>query len=147
MQKIQIYTDGSCSKNPGPGGWAALLISNNREMIISGREMDTTNNKMELRSVIEGLSRLKYPSIIEVFSDSKYVICGITNWIHQWQVNNWKTSSKNPVGNQELWKQLIISSKTHQINWNWIKAHSGHPKNELVDKIAKKEALLASLHN
>ncbi len=146
MQKIQIYTDGSCLRNPGPGGWAALIITNGTKKIISGREMTTTNNRMELRSVIEGLSALNATTFaIELFSDSRYVIHGITNWINKWQLNNWKTSTRNPVENQELWKQLIILSKTRNINWIWVKAHSGHLNNELVDKIARKEATLASV--
>ncbi|MFK8010508.1 MAG: ribonuclease HI [Marinicellaceae bacterium] len=138
--KIQMFTDGSCLNNPGPGGWAALLRHNNKEKIFSGCMSETTNNQMELMAVIEGLKVLKKPCDIELFSDSKYVIDGFTKWMDGWKKRNWKKSDKKPVLNQELWKQLDKNAIGHNINWHWVKGHSGHPENERVDQVARQEA-------
>ena len=137
---IKIYTDGSCLKNPGNGGWAAIIFIDNEKIVISGNKKDTTNNQMELMAAIESLKKIPEGHEIQIFTDSKYVKQGITDWIEKWIKNNWKTSSKQKVKNLELWKELNTLSKKHKIKWNWIKAHAGNTFNEEVDELAKKAA-------
>ncbi len=137
---VEIFTDGACRGNPGPGGWAALLRTGEKEREISGGEPHTTNNKMELRAAIEALNALKRPCRVELHTDSVYVRDGITKWIHGWNRNGWRTANKKPVKNAELWQALIEAAKRHQVLWHWVKGHSGHPENDRVDAIACAEA-------
>ena len=139
---IKIYTDGSCLKNPGNGGWAAIIFMNNEKIIISGCKKNTTNNQMELMAAIEALKKIPKDQEVQMFTDSKYVKMGITEWIKKWSQNDWKTSSKQRVKNIELWKELNDISKKHKIEWHWVKAHAGNPNNEEVDELAKKAANL-----
>ena len=139
MKQIYIYTDGACSGNPGPGGWGAILKYKTVIKELSGAEKETTNNRMELMGVIAALEALKEPCIVEICTDSKYVCDAfLKNWIVSWQNNNWKTASKKPVKNRELWEKLIALSKQHQLTWKWIKGHAGHPENERCDALAVK---------
>ena len=137
---IKIYTDGSCIQNPGNGGWAAIMLINNEKKVISGYKKNTTNNQMELMAAIEALKKIPIGEEIQIYTDSKYVKMGITEWIEKWSQNNWKTSSKKKVKNLELWKELSSISKKHKIKWLWIKGHAGDPINEEVDALAKKAA-------
>ena len=139
---IKIYTDGSCLKNPGNGGWAAIICTDNKVKKISGSEKDTTNNRMELMATINALKEVNSEDLIEIYTDSKYVKNGITDWIHNWIKNNWKTSNKEDVKNKDLWVQLHELSNNSKIKWNWVKAHTGNPLNEEVDLLAKKAASL-----
>lgn len=135
-QSVVIYTDGACRGNPGPGGWGVILRCEKGEKELYGSEPDTTNNKMELMATINALKALKVPCSIELWTDSQYVMKGITEWIKGWMKKNWKTASKKPVKNAELWKELLEETKRHDIDWKWVKGHSGHPDNERVDKLA-----------
>ena len=135
---IQIYTDGACRGNPGPGGWGALLKFESREKQLYGGESLTTNNRMELRAVIEALSALKRPCNVSVTSDSTYVLKGINEWLPNWKKRGWLTSGKKPVKNEDLWKSLDSLKSVHNIEWHWVKGHSGHLENELVDQLANK---------
>ena len=137
---IEIYSDGSCIGNPGPGGWAAIILEKNKKKEIFGGEKITTNNRMELTAVIKALNLIKNESKISIYSDSKYIINGITIWMKNWKKNNWKTSNKKIVKNKDLWNLLDKICKIHQVNWNWIKGHSGHELNERVDYLARSEA-------
>ena len=137
---IIVYTDGSCLDNPGNGGWAAIINNNGDILRISRGEKKTTNNKMELLAPIKALQKIKKNSKIEIYTDSKYVKLGITEWIHKWLKNNWQTSKKEPVKNKELWVQLYNLTKVYEINWIWVKAHAGNILNEEVDLLAKKAA-------
>ena len=139
---IKIYTDGSCLKNPGNGGWAAIINVNNVIKKISGSVKDTTNNKMELMAPIKAIQEVKGQKPIEIYTDSQYVKLGITDWIHKWIKNNWQTSKKEPVKNKELWIELYELTKTHEIKWIWVKAHAGNVLNEQVDLLAKQAAEL-----
>ena len=139
---IKIYTDGSCLKNPGNGGWAAIICADNEVKKISGSEKDTTNNRMELMATINALKEVNSEDLIEIYTDSKYVKNGITDWIHNWIKNNWKTSNKEDVKNKDLWVQLHELNNSSKIKWNWVKAHAGNPLNEEVDLLAKKAASL-----
>ena len=139
--KVQIYADGSCLKNPGPGGWAALLVMGDKEKLVSGGLAATTNNQMELRAATEGLKALTRPCQVELYSDSQYVIKGMKEWVPNWQKNNWKTAAKKPVENQEFWKKLVAAAAQHQVAWHWVKGHAGHPENERVDEAARQEAM------
>ena len=139
---IKIYTDGSCLKNPGNGGWAAIICTDNEVKKISGSEKDTTNNRMELMATINALKEVNSEDLIEIYTDSKYVKNGITDWIHNWIKNNWKTSNKEDVKNKDLWVQLHDLNNSFKIKWNWVKAHAGNPLNEEVDLLAKKAASL-----
>ena len=139
---IKIYTDGSCLKNPGNGGWAAIINIDNEVKKISGSVKDTTNNKMELMAPIKALQELKEQQPIEIYTDSQYVKLGITDWIHKWIKNNWQTSKKEPVKNKDLWMQLYNLTKSFEIDWIWIKAHAGNTLNEEVDLLAKNAAKL-----
>ena len=139
---IKIYTDGSCLKNPGNGGWAAIINVNNVIKEISGSVKDTTNNKMELMAPIKAIQEIKEQQPIEIYTDSQYVKLGITDWIHKWIKNDWQTSKKEPVKNKELWMELYELTKTHEIKWIWVKAHAGNTLNEQVDLLAKQAAEL-----
>ncbi len=140
MKSVEIFTDGACRGNPGPGGWAALLIIELNgeavEKLVQGAERDTTNNRMELTAAIEGLKSLNQPCEVSVTTDSQYVRQGITKWVSAWKKNGWKTSQKKPVKNQDLWVELDRVIDTHQIEWHWVKGHSGHEENERVDQAA-----------
>ena len=139
---IKIYTDGSCLKNPGNGGWAAIICTDDKIKKISGSEKDTTNNRMELLAAINALKEFNSEDLIEIYTDSKYVKNGITEWINNWLSNNWKTSKKEDVKNKDLWIDLYNLNKSLNIKWNWVKAHDGNPLNEEVDLLAKKAANL-----
>lgn len=140
MKRVEIFTDGACKGNPGPGGWAALLRMGQHEKELKGGEEDTTNNRMEMTAVIRALTALIEPCEVELFSDSKYVIEGITKWVAGWQKRGWKTAAKKPVLNEDLWRELIKVTARHNVNWNWVRGHSGHPENERVDQLASAEA-------
>ncbi|MDR0677701.1 MAG: ribonuclease HI [Holosporaceae bacterium] len=137
MKHVSIYTDGACSGNPGSGGWGALIIYDSIEKELSGHEDSTTNNRMELMSAIMALEKLKEPCLVELYSDSKYLIDGITKWINRWEKNNWLSTDKKPVKNQDLWTRLRETSKRHTISWHWVEGHSGYEFNERVDKLAR----------
>ena len=137
MKKIELFTDGACSGNPGPGGWGAILRYNGHEKELCGGEKETTNNRMELTAVIEGLSALKEPCEIELFTDSKYVCDAVVKrWVYSWKANGWKKADKKPALNVDLWKKLLELIDTHKVNFNWIKGHAGHPENERCDTLA-----------
>ena len=133
---IEIYTDGACRGNPGPGGWAALLRSGTHERELSGAETQTTNNRMELTAVIRALEALRRPVRARVYSDSQYVCRGITEWLPAWQARGWRTADRKPVKNQDLWEQLAALTARHAIEWRWVRGHSGVPDNERVDRLA-----------
>ena len=134
--KLKIYTDGACSGNPGKGGWAAIILNDSSQSNISGSENNTTNNRMELMAPIMALKKIKKKSEITIFTDSKYVKDGITDWIKKWKVNNWKSSNKKPVKNKDLWIKLDNACLKHKVTWKWVKAHSGNKYNNLVDGLA-----------
>ena len=136
MKTVEIFTDGACKGNPGPGGWGALLRVGRHEKELSGGEADTTNNRMELTAAIRALEALIEPCAITLHSDSKYVLDGITRWVHGWQKNGWKNASKQPVRNADLWHELIAAAKQHRVEWVWVKGHNGHVENERVDALA-----------
>jgi ribonuclease HI len=135
---VHLFTDGACSGNPGPGGWAFILRqpATGREIERSGGERETTNNRMELRAVIEGLSTLKRPSIVELFSDSQYVLNGLNEWLDTWKRRAWRTAGRKPVKNQELWMRLDELRDVHELRFHWIEGHAGHPENERCDELA-----------
>ena len=134
--KLKIFTDGACSGNPGKGGWAAIILDGSKQSILSGSENNTTNNRMELMAPIMALKKVKKNSEITIYTDSKYVKDWITEWIKKWKLNNWKSASKKPVKNKDLWVKLDDTCKKHKINWKWVKAHAGNKMNNLVDKLA-----------
>jgi ribonuclease HI len=138
---VEIFTDGACKGNPGPGGWGAVLRWNGREKEISGGERDTTNNRMEMMAAIAALELLKRPSTVRLTTDSVYVRDGITKWIHGWKRNGWRTAAKKPVANAELWQRLDAACTPHRIEWLWVKGHAGHPENERADQLASDAAL------
>ena len=140
MNQVQIYTDGACKGNPGPGGWGVLLRSGPTEKELFGGELGTTNNRMELLAVIEALTALKRPCVVTLFLDSEYVRKGITEWIHGWKARGWRTAAKQPVKNVELWQRLdaLVAQGGHQIDWRWVKGHSGDPGNERADALANR---------
>jgi ribonuclease HI len=133
---VHIFTDGACRGNPGPGGWGALLIHGDKKKELNGSEILTTNNRMELLAAIRGLEALTKPCKVTLTSDSKYVLQGITLWVIDWKKKGWKTASKAPVKNQDLWQALDALNQIHAIDWQWVKGHSGHPENELADQLA-----------
>ena len=139
---IKIYTDGSCLENPGNGGWAAIIIDNEKKTQIKGSKKNTTNNQMELLAPIEALKKIPKGSKVQIFTDSKYVKSGITEWIHSWKKNGWKTANKQPVKNKELWEKLDLLTNELEISWNWVKAHSTDELNNEVDLIAREAANL-----
>lgn len=136
MKRVMIYTDGACRGNPGPGGWGALLRYNDSEKKISGAELDTTNNRMELMAAIQALAVLREPCQIELYTDSQYVQKGISQWMHAWKKSQWRRADKKPVKNADLWQALDQEASRHQISWHWVKGHSGHIENELADQLA-----------
>ena len=141
MTEVEIFTDGACKGNPGPGGWGAIVRSGPHEKELSGGEALTTNNRMELTAAIRGLQALKRPCAVTVSTDSIYVRDGITKWIHGWRRNGWRTADKKPVKNAELWQELLEACGSHQIKWEWVKGHAGHPENERADQLACDAAL------
>ena len=143
LSLVQIFTDGACKGNPGPGGWGALLRMGATEKELSGGEAQTTNNRMELTAAIEGLNALKRPCHVVLSTDSRYVMDGLTKWIKGWQKNGWKTAAKQPVKNADLWQALLDAAKPHRIQWVWVKGHNGHPDNERADKLASDAAVVA----
>ena len=137
--KFKIYTDGACSGNPGPGGWGAVIFDNdNNQTNISGKEKNTTNNRMEILAAIMALKKIKSNSQITIYTDSTYVKNGITEWVFNWKKNNWKTASKKPVKNVDLWQKLDALIDSHEIDWQWVKGHSGHRENEIADQLANR---------
>jgi ribonuclease HI len=135
---VDIYTDGACKGNPGPGGWGALLRMGSTEKELFGGEADTTNNRMELMAVIRALEALKRPCVVRVHTDSVYVQKGISEWVHNWKKNGWRTSAKQPVKNADLWRELDEIAAKHEIKWLWVKGHAGHVENERADGLANR---------
>jgi ribonuclease HI len=140
LPDVEIFTDGACKGNPGPGGWGAILRSNGKERELSGGEALTTNNRMELMAAIEALNALKKPCHVQLWTDSNYVRDGITKWVHGWRRNGWRTADRKPVKNAELWQALIEAAQPHRVDWHWVKGHAGHPENERADALACAEA-------
>ncbi len=134
---VDIYTDGACSGNPGPGGWGVLMIYKDREKELCGGEQATTNNRMELMAAIQALEALKRDAHVRIHTDSNYVKDGITKWIHGWKKNGWKNAAKQPVKNAELWRRLEAAISTHKVSWHWVKGHSDHPENDRADALAR----------
>jgi ribonuclease HI len=137
VSRVDIFTDGACSGNPGPGGWAAILRAGGHEKELSGGEKATTNNRMELMAVIRALEALKQPTAAMIHTDSRYVMDGATKWIKNWKKNGWKTADKKPVKNEDLWRALETASAGHTLTWRWVEGHSGHPENERADALAR----------
>jgi len=141
MPKVEIATDGACKGNPGPGGWGAVIrAADGREKDMSGGELLTTNNRMEMTAAIRALQALKKPCLVTLSTDSRYVMDGLTKWIKGWQKNGWKTADKKPVKNADLWQELLDAAKPHRIQWQWVKGHAGHPDNERADTLASDAA-------
>ena len=140
VTQVEIFTDGACKGNPGPGGWAAIIRSGAREKPVSGGEPLTTNNRMELLAAIRGLEALKRPCSVDLYTDSTYVRDGITKWIHGWKRNGWKTADRKPVKNADLWQELVDAAAPHKVEWHWVRGHAGHPENERADQLACDEA-------
>lgn len=145
MKHVEIFTDGACKGNPGPGGWGAILRLNAHEKELTGSDPETTNNRMEMTAVIAALNALKEPCEVSLHTDSRYVIDGITKWIFGWQKRGWINASKKPVLNADLWREMLEAARPHKIKWIWVKGHDGHPENERVDQLASNAALAASL--
>lgn len=142
MAELYAYTDGACSGNPGPGGWGALLVATEGGAVVKQRELkggeaETTNNRMELMAAISSLEALERPSTLTVVTDSAYVKGGITSWMHGWKRNGWKTSTRKPVKNEDLWRRLDAAQERHTVEWKWVKGHAGHPENEKADELAR----------
>ena len=140
MKQVSIFTDGSCSGNPGPGGYAVIIEEDGIRRELTGGESQTTNNRMELRAVIEGLAALDQPSSVRVVTDSRYVANGMKRWIYTWRRKGWKTSAGTPVKNRDLWERLDKLSRTHEVSWEWVRGHNNHPENERADLLARKVA-------
>ena len=140
MKQVEIFTDGACKGNPGPGGWGVLLRKGKHEKEMSGGEPATTNNRMEMRAVIEGLNALIEPCEVQLYTDSKYVVDGITKWVHGWKKRGWVSASKKPVRNEDLWHDLIAAELRHKVTWHWVRGHNGHVENERVDRLASEAA-------
>lgn len=145
MKQVEIFTDGACKGNPGPGGWGAILRMGLHEKELSGGEGQTTNNRMELMGAIMALRALTQPCAVTLHTDSKYVIDGITAWVFGWQKNGWKNAAKKPVANADLWQDLLAAARPHRIEWVWVKGHDGHAENERADKLASDAAVAAGL--
>lgn len=137
---VEVFTDGACLGNPGPGGWAALLRWRGTEKLLSGGEAVTTNNRMELMAAIRGLEALKRASDVLLTTDSQYVRQGVEQWLARWRANGWRTAARQPVKNQDLWERLAAASERHRVRWAWVRGHSGHPENDRVDRAARAEA-------
>jgi ribonuclease HI len=138
MKQVELFTDGACRGNPGPGGWGVLMNFGNASKELCGGAPDTTNNRMELKAAIEGLNALSEDCEVTLYTDSKYVLKGITEWLTGWKAKGWKTAAKKPVKNSDLWKELDKANNQHKVNWVWVKGHSGHPGNEKADELANK---------
>ncbi len=138
MKKVEIFTDGACRGNPGPGGWGALLRCGDVERELYGAELDTTNNRMELQAAIEALKALSRPCSVDLTTDSVYVRNGITTWLDNWKKKGWKTAARKPVKNVDLWQALDVENQRHQVRWHWVKGHSGHTENERADQLANR---------
>jgi ribonuclease HI len=136
LTDVEIFTDGACKGNPGPGGWGVVIRSGGREKELSGGDPLTTNNRMELLAAIRGLEALKRPCKVALYTDSIYVRDGITKWIHGWRRNGWRTADRKPVKNAELWQELLDATTPHRIEWHWVRGHAGHPENERADRLA-----------
>ena len=143
LPHVEIATDGACKGNPGAGGWGALIRSGNRERELSGGEAVSTNNRMEMTAAIRALQALTKPCRVTLSTDSRYVMDGLTKWIHGWQKNGWKTADRKPVKNAELWQELLAAAAPHRIEWIWVKGHAGHPDNERADRLASDAAVKA----
>ncbi len=141
MTDVELFTDGACKGNPGPGGWGVVIRAGAREKELSGGEAETTNNRMELMAAIRGLEALKRPCRVQLYTDSNYVRDGITKWIHGWRRNGWKTADRKPVKNVDLWQELLAAAEPHRVDWHWVKGHAGHPENERADALACAAAL------
>jgi ribonuclease HI len=141
MKKISLYTDGSCLGNPGPGGWAAILRYHGHEKMLSGADADTTNNRMEIMAVLEGLCALKEACMVDVYTDSQYLRKAVAEgWLENWQRNGWRTAAKKPVKNQDLWQRLLPLLARHNVRFHWVQGHAGHPENERCDALARAQA-------
>jgi ribonuclease HI len=140
MKQVDVFTDGACKGNPGPGGWAALLRTGNHEKELVGGAQHTTNNRMEMTAILEGLKALRQPCEVTIHTDSRYVIDGMTQWIFGWQKRGWVNAAKKPVLNADLWRELLDAARPHKVSWQWVKGHAGHPENERVDALASAEA-------
>ncbi|UUL84247.1 ribonuclease HI [Sphingomonas qomolangmaensis] len=143
LPHVEIATDGACKGNPGPGGWGALIRFGATEKELSGGEALSTNNRMELMAAIEGLNALTKPCRVTLSTDSRYVMDGLTKWIHGWRKNGWKTAARQPVKNAELWQALLAAAAPHRVEWKWVKGHAGHPDNERADRLASDAAVVA----
>ncbi len=137
MKRVEIFTDGACSGNPGPGGWGAILRYNQHEKELSGAEPETTNNRMELMAAIAALEALKEPVEVDLYTDSEYLKKGITEWLPQWKARGWKTAAKKPVKNADLWQRLEAAMAPHKVRWHWVRGHAGHAENERADALAR----------
>jgi len=137
MPDLEIFTDGACSGNPGPGGWGAILRAGGHEKEISGGERDTTNNRMELTAAVKALEALKKPSKVVLHTDSRYLLDGVTKWLKRWKANGWKTADKKPVKNEDLWRALESAAAPHEIHWRWVRGHNDHAENERADRLAR----------
>jgi len=147
LRNVELFTDGACLGNPGPGGWAALLRAGTREKALAGAEAQTTNNRMELMAAIAGIEALKHACSVDLTTDSQYVRRGVEEWMPRWKANGWKTSDKQPVKNRDLWERLDAALASHEVRWHWVKGHAGHAENERVDALAREaaEAIKATL--
>lgn len=143
LPQVEIFTDGACKGNPGPGGWGVVLRMGQVEKELSGGEALTTNNRMEMIAVVEALRALKRPCAVTLCTDSRYVLDGLTKWVHGWQKNGWRTADKKAVKNADLWQAMLVAAKPHTITWQWVKGHAGHPGNERADKLASDAAVAA----
>ena len=138
MTEVDLYTDGACRGNPGPGGWGVLLRAGSKEREMFGGTLSTTNNRMELTAAIEGLEALTRPCVVNVYTDSEYLRKGIREWLPKWKAAGWRTAARKPVKNEDLWRRLEMAAARHQVAWHWVKGHSGHPENERADELANR---------